>query len=248
MNQQQIIDVGGEKGGIGKSIVCRTLADYHNERGLPFTLFDTDRSNPDVWRVFQDQGCELAIFSEARRFQDAANPIFNAAQDGRVLVNLPAQVLPAMKEWFEKNEILDIARDAGIQFVLVFVTDGEYDSLSLLRKTLEYFQADVQHLVVKNNGVVKSEDARTAWANFEADEQLNALIAQVKAKVMEFPAFHGDTELMTIDNQSLTFRKALSYSGFGLISRQRVKNFLRAAYAAFDATELFVPAVAPVKE
>ena len=244
---KEIVMVGGEKGGVGKSMVCKTLVEYHIERDLPFTVFDTDRSNPDVWRLFQDRGCELAIFSEARRFQDAANPIFNAALDGRVLVNLPAQVFPSMKEWFDKNEILHIAREEGIQFILVFVTDGEYDSLSLLRKLLKHFQARVRHLVVKNNGAVKSEDERAGWSAFYEDDVLQDLITQVKANVIEFPAFHGDAELMTIDSQSLTFRKALSYKGFGLISRQRVRNFLRQANAAFDAAALFDRVVVPAQ-
>jgi cellulose biosynthesis protein BcsQ len=41
----QIHFIGGEKGGVGKSVLSRLLAQYHIDRGLPFQAFDTDRSH-----------------------------------------------------------------------------------------------------------------------------------------------------------------------------------------------------------
>ncbi len=35
--------IGGEKGGVGKSVAARVLAQYFIDKGLPFTGFDTDR-------------------------------------------------------------------------------------------------------------------------------------------------------------------------------------------------------------
>jgi len=40
--------IGGEKGGVGKSVLARTLAQYHIDRNLPFLGFDTDRSHPTL--------------------------------------------------------------------------------------------------------------------------------------------------------------------------------------------------------
>ena len=37
--------IGGEKGGVGKSFVARTLAQYMIDRSIPFLGFDTDRSH-----------------------------------------------------------------------------------------------------------------------------------------------------------------------------------------------------------
>ncbi len=36
--------IGGEKGGVGKSVVARVLAQYCIDKGQPFIGFDTDRS------------------------------------------------------------------------------------------------------------------------------------------------------------------------------------------------------------
>jgi len=36
--------IGGEKGGVGKSVVARLLAQYMIDHEIPFIGFDTDRS------------------------------------------------------------------------------------------------------------------------------------------------------------------------------------------------------------
>jgi hypothetical protein len=163
---------GGEKGGIGKSFVCRTAIQYLLDRDEVFALFDTDRSNPDVRRIYNEAGCRVAVFSEGERYEDKANAIYNAALEKRVLVNLPAQVFIPVKEWFERNELLSIANDDGVKFFYWFVCDGGYDSLKLLGKSLEFFKSDVPHILVKNWG--KCDD----WEPLENDDYLQSLMAQ----------------------------------------------------------------------
>jgi hypothetical protein len=36
--------IGGEKGGVGKSVVARVAAQYMIDKSIPFVGFDTDRS------------------------------------------------------------------------------------------------------------------------------------------------------------------------------------------------------------
>lgn len=239
MSERKLVQFGGDKGGTGKSFVSKAAIDYHLDREKPILMFDTDRSNPDVFRTFEDIGCQLAILSEGRKFQDAANPIFNAVMEKTTLVNLPAQVFPALKEWLENNAVIELCQEEGIEFVYVFVTDGEFDSLNLLKKTLRYFGDRVRHLVVKNHGTVKSEDEQTAWAAFERDKDLQDLIADTHATAIDFPAFYGDSELTVIDRESLSFRQALTYKGFGILSRKRVHKFVQQAFAAFDEAGAF---------
>jgi cellulose biosynthesis protein BcsQ len=42
--------IGGEKGGVGKSMVARVLAQYYIDREWPFVGFDTDRSHGSLRR------------------------------------------------------------------------------------------------------------------------------------------------------------------------------------------------------
>ena len=56
----QIHFIGGEKGGVGKSLVSRVLAQYFIDRGLPFLGFDTDRSHGALLRFYGDYASPVA--------------------------------------------------------------------------------------------------------------------------------------------------------------------------------------------
>lgn len=235
----ELILFGGEKGGVGKSMVCKTAIQYHLDRGLNFVCFDTDRSNPDVYRTYSKvTECNLGIFSEAEKYEDTANAIFNAALSHRVLVNLPAQVFIPIKNWFAQNELLEISQEAGVTFQLWHVMDGGYDSLTLLRKTIEHFKDGMQYIVVKNYG--KTED----WDAFEQDKDLQKLLKKYKCSILFFPKFIGSVVRNRIDAESLPFAKAIDFEGFSLIERQRVRKFLKEAYAVFEESKVFSPQLA----
>lgn len=46
--------IGGEKGGVGKSLVARLLAQYLIDHGLPFLGFDSGRSHGALMRFYAD--------------------------------------------------------------------------------------------------------------------------------------------------------------------------------------------------
>ncbi len=45
VTQSKIHLIGGEKGGVGKSMVARLLAQYFIDHAMPFVGYDTDRSH-----------------------------------------------------------------------------------------------------------------------------------------------------------------------------------------------------------
>lgn len=225
---------GGEKSGVGKSLVCRCAVQYHLDQSIPFKLFETDRSNPDVKRIYGSlTDCRLGIFSEAEKHEDKANHIFNAAVNHRVLVNLPAQIMPAMKQWFSSNEILELAADNGVSLYVWFVIDGGFDSLNLLEKSLDFFGTSAKHIIVKNYG--KTED----WDAYEQSKPLQKLIKKYQAIEIDFPKFMGSVVRNTLDEQSLSFAQALDYDGFSVIEKQRVRKFLRETTTVFEQVGVF---------
>jgi hypothetical protein len=224
--------VGGEKGGVGKSFVCRALVQYFLDlpSSPPFVVFDTDRSNPDVLRTYQGSvSCKVAIFSEGERYEDTANAIYNAAQNKSVIVNLPAQVFIPVKQWIEANELLTIAPDDNIHFIHWFVSDGGFDSFKLLEKSLTAFGKAIPHILVKNFG--RNDD----WSSVEEDAHLQELLHQFQVRIIDFPKFIGAADRNRIDAESFSFGKAREHKKFGSIARQRVKRFLREAYTAFES-------------
>ena len=55
--------IGGEKGGVGKSVAARVLAQYFLDKGLPFTGFDTDRSHTSFTRFYADYASPVVVDS-----------------------------------------------------------------------------------------------------------------------------------------------------------------------------------------
>jgi hypothetical protein len=225
------------KGGVGKSMVCSTVYQYLHDHNTPFVAFDTDRNNPDCYRRYKDiLPVKLAIFSEANKYEDAANSIFNEAMNNLVVVNMPAQVHQPFKEWLEKNELLDIAPEVGVRFHLWFVTDSGFDSLNLLQKTLELYQDKMRYTVLRNFGRSEEFDA------FEQHKVLQKLLKTFHATVIDFPVLNGSMVRHRLDSESLSYGAALVREDFGIIEKQRIRKFLRESYAAFEQTEVFAHA------
>ena len=217
----------GDKGGVGKSTICRVLVQYLLDNQQSFILFDTDRTNPILGRIYQDI-CRFAIFSEGNQFQEAANAIYNSAAVQDVVVDCPAQVSPALNNWLINNEILTFAQEDGITIRYFFVTDGQTDSLKILHRSLERFGSEIIHIVIKNWGLNEN------WQLLENNEELQKLFIEHQVKIINFPKFHSISDFQKIDSLSLTFAEARTYQDFSLITRNRIRSFLRKAYAEFD--------------
>lgn len=226
---------GGEKGGVGKSFVCRTAIAYHLANQIDCVPFDTDRSNADVLRIYGTAaGCRQAILSEADKFDDAANAIFNTALDGRrVLVNLPAQSMPSLVLWIENNELFEVAQEGGVEFVSWFISDCGLDSLKLFEDSLDRWGDQVQHVFVANFGMTER------WERLKQNQDLMKRITALGVKLVKFPKFVGRSDRDKIDELSLTFEQAVGRDEFGAIGRQRVKSFLRKSFEQFERVGVF---------
>ncbi len=217
------------KGGVGKSFYLRALIQYYLDRGQDFIAFDCDRNNPDIYRCYKGvTTVKLAIFSEAQKYEDSANAIFNTALNHTTLVNLPAQVHEPLRKWIFDNELLEAGQETGVGFHFWYVTDSGYDSLKLLRKTLQLYQHHVTYTVVKNYGRATDFDA------LDNDESLQSLLEQYDVQTISFPCFIGSSLRNTIDAESLSFGEALHHEGFGVIDKQRIRKFLRETYSEID--------------
>ena len=221
--------VDGEKGGVGKSFVTRTMIQYCLDRSLPFIAVETDRSNPDVNRVYPDV-CSFAVFSEDEKQASKADRIFEMALEKSVIVSLPSQVNRAVTTWIEENQLLDLSSENGVSFCKWFVTNGEYDSVRLFQSSLDYYKGQIAHVLVRNMGLCDE------WSPMENDELLQKQISKYEVKTIDFPKL-SHTERYLINQKQLRFDDARENRELSILGRQRIVNFLKAAYAAFDSTE-----------
>ena len=220
--------VGGEKGGVGKSLVSRVLAQYLIDKALPFQGFDSDRSHGALLRFYADYASPVIVdrYEALDRVVEAA-----AEPPHRVLVDLAAQTHQFLAQWIDDTGLLDVAADMGVSILYWHVMDAGRDSVDLLRRWLDQF-GDRLPLVLVLNEVRGTEFAILA-ASGEL-ERAKALGARVLT-LRKLP----DATMQKIDAHSSSFCAATqsgekAATGLGLLERQRVKIWLGHAYQQLD--------------
>lgn len=83
------------------------------------------------------------------------------------------------------------------------------------------------HILVRNLGLCDD------WEHVDLDMNIQKLIKKYKIIVIDFPKL-AYKERNIIDQNRMTFAEARENKEFGIIGRQRVVNFLKLAYGAFE--------------
>jgi hypothetical protein len=233
--------VGGEKGGVGKSVLARLLAQYHIDRGLPFNAFDTDRSHGALLRFYSDYSQPVALdsFESADLVMEAA---LESNQD--ILVDLAAQTSLPLHRWIEQNDLLSLAGETGVSLVFWHVLDDGADGITLLDNLFDRYGNAVSYVVMKNLGRGKD------FSTFEASAA-QARARELGAAIMELPELNTAT-MRKIDHggASMWAASQAGRSNLGLMDRQRVRVWNSRVYQQFDrlAARCFTPAAMPVQE
>lgn len=246
--------IGGEKGGVGKSVVARLLAQYFIDHGWPFVGYDSDRSHPSFARFYADYASPVVVDSfegldrvvasyeagdgghalPGEGLHDGAGEPPAPAAPPRVVVDLAAQTAAPLHRWMQESELLEVMGGIGVAVNYWFVSDGGTDSVHLLGSVAEAFGKGGRLIVVENRG---------RGSDFSALEDAPELRSarDAGARLVVIGALQ-DATMARIDRHSSSFWAAVNHRdgphGLGLLERQRAKAWLRNCYAAFDTLEL----------
>ncbi|MGM9482463.1 mobilization protein [Roseateles sp. NT4] len=213
--------VGGEKGGVGKSLLSRLLAQYFIDKGIPFTGFDTDRSHGALLRFYADYASAALV--DSFEALDAIVESALAEPGRRVLVDLAAQTHAPLARWMDESGVLDLAAESGVAVQYWHVMDAGRDSVDLLARLLDRFGDRLRYVLVLNQ--LRGDD----FSQLERSGQLERALA-LGARTM--PLKHlQDAVLRKIDAADASFwsaRNATSSEGakLGLLERQRLRVWL----------------------
>ena len=218
--------IGGEKGGVGKSVVARILAQYFIDRQVPFLGFDTDKSHGSLLRFYADFAAPVVI----DRYEGLDAIVEAAAEqpERRIIVDLAAQTFRFLAQWMGDSGLLDIRNELGLSLTYWHVMDSGRDSADLLVALLDQFGDRLPLVVVLNE--VRGGD-------FSILESLGALARakELGATVVTLQRLQ-DSTMQKIDAHNTSFWAASNRGGkdgsaLGLLERQRVKNWLHRTYA-----------------
>ena len=218
--------IGGEKGGVGKSLTARLLAQYFIDSATPFTGFDSDQSHGSFSRFYKDFASPLRVDD-----YDSLDNIIEVAEtlpEHELIIDLAAQTSARLEQWIEESDVFGIFTEMGHKVFIWHVMDDGADALSLLDKTLDsYPQQDIQFIVVQNLGRGENFDAFEQSPIFQKAQQRNAYcmtLGKLHAKLVQKVDFNDLSFWAAANNRDL----------MSTPERQRMRVWLENAYTQFD--------------
>ncbi len=228
--------IGGEKGGVGKSVASRLLAQYFIDKGQPFTGFDTDRSHTSFKRFYADYASPVVVDS-FEGLDLIATEFETQRADGRtpsVIVDLAAQTAAPLSRWIRESELIPLMAEMGITVNFWHLADAGKDTVDLLERLLSTYGVGPNYIVVKNLG---------RGSDFSQLEESGALkkARAMGARVITLAQLH-EASMRKMDRQNASFWSAINRregeDALGMLERQRVKSWLKGTYTLFDTLPL----------
>ena len=219
--------IGGEKGGVGKSVVSRVLAQYHIDNEKPFIGFDTDRSHSSFMRFYS--GYAHPTIVDSFESLDAIAAAIEQHPEQNIIVDLAAQTFAPVSRWISDSGVFEAFGELNVGVNFWHVMDDGKDAVDLLGRLFDTFGAAPHYVIVLNYGRGNDFSIFKRSAEYQRAKEIGATI-------IEFPRLH-DASMRKIDQQNTSFWAAVNNreagaEGLGLLERQRVKTWLRNAYEA----------------
>lgn len=217
--------IGGEKGGVGKSLTARLLAQYFVDRGMAFRGFDSDRSHSTFSRFYTDFSIPLDV--TAYESLDAIVEMAEASPDINILVDLAAQSAQGLNKWIDESDVFGLFAELGRPVYLWHIMDDGADSAFLLEKMLNRHQGNAKLVVVLNMGRGENFSPFGQSATYRKAQERGAsfiTLAKLQTGLMQ-----------KVDFSSLSFWAAANNRDLmSIAERRRVAVWLENSYAQFD--------------
>lgn len=218
--------IGGEKGGVGKSMTSRLLAQYLIDAEKPFIGLDSDQSHGTFSRFYADYSSPLVVYDF-----DSLDKLVILAEDNPeidLIIDLASQTSVPLGQWIEESDGLTLLRDLGNQVCLWHVMDDGADSVQLLDTLLEKYPHEfIQFVVVNNLGrgsdfkpFMESETYSKALAR----RAIFLTLAKLQSQLVQAMDFNNTSFWAAANNPGV----------MNVIQRSRVRVWLKKNYEQFD--------------
>lgn len=133
--KKRIVFVAGDKGGVGKSFLARTLLQYYLDSKLPVRAFDIDPVNPNLAQYYPEYTIALNI-EEPGELDAIRNDI---EKHPLILVDCAARSLVKIDQWFKDLDLFRERAQLQLSFTIVFVITPDKSCTLIMSDTLECF-------------------------------------------------------------------------------------------------------------
>jgi hypothetical protein len=172
--QKRIILTMGGKGGVGKTGVTLTIAEWLQSHEVPFTLLDLDTEN-------KARGSLKHYYREARKVNihtpAGLDTFIDAFDDGHpiLLADMGAGSGQVAHEWFDTMH--ESAEELGIAFTAIGIVTPDPASVESVLSWARELQHKVQYLIVENETVQHADFSY--WRESEQAEQFRQVFSPV---------------------------------------------------------------------
>jgi hypothetical protein len=195
----------------------------------PFPSWDSIR----IGRTARSCASTPTILVDRYESLDAIVEAATENAERRILVDLAAQAQEPLTKWMDESQLLEVAREIGLNIFYWHVMDAGKDSVDLLKRLYDQYEQRLGYVVVRNH--VRGDDFGILQHSglLERGQALNARLIDIKRL--------RDATILKIDAHSSSFWAATQPEDqggarLGLLERQRFKTWLRGAYDAIAQT------------
>jgi hypothetical protein len=209
------------------------LAQYFIDHECAFVGFDTDRSHTSFARFYADYASPVVVDSYEGLDHIAA--VFEENTETSVIVDLAAQTAAPLAHWMQDSDVVALMHSIGVRVNLWHVADAGQDSVVLLENLLATYGDAPNYIVVKNHGRGSDFSQLEASSAYQKVQELGG------NTIINLAQLH-EASMRKIDKANASFWAAINTTkgdnALGMLERQRVKMWLKGAYAEMDVLGL----------
>lgn len=219
----QLIIVGADKGGVGKTTVTRVLMDYLtvNNKGDMLRAFDTE-PEPGILKRFQPSRTSVVDIMNS----DGQMQVFDTLKTSMItIIDTKAGILSETLQTLDNIGYLDRAKEGTLNLAVLHVLGGSTASFNEIETTAAKLQ-HAKHFLVKNQ---INDNSFFKW-----NANMSKLLAGGVIEVPKLDARAGEY----IDDAGLGFEAFKDDEKQSEVLRGWTRHWLRQVYAAFDQAKL----------
>ena len=235
MTKPAVVLIGGDKGGVGKTTVARTLLDYFARQQLRVRAFDTEvprgtlkRFHPDVTDVV-----DINHVPDQMRIFDTVN-----STDATVsLIDVRAGLLSPTLHALRNIGFIEAAKKGEITFVLFHILGPSIASLDEIVDTAAYL-GDAKYFMVKNfinNTYFFEWDEATNAAYFK---RIPGAVGITIPKLVEMAAEQVDLASVSFATFIANRKQSGVPASYSFVLRGYVRHWLKTIWAEYDRVGL----------
>lgn len=219
----QLIIVGADKGGVGKTTVTRALIDYLtvNNKGDMLRAFDTEPP-PGVLARFQSSRTSVVDIMNS----DGQMQVFDTLKTALItIIDTKAGILSETLQTLDNIGYLDRAKEGSLNLAVLHVLGGSIASFNEIEGTAAKL-THAKHFLVKNS---INDNSFFKW-----NAGMSKLLAGGVIEVPKLDARAGEY----IDAAGVGFEAFIKDEAQSDVLRGWTRHWLRQVYQAFDLAKL----------